>query len=163
MIEICQSCGAKVPPSTTGATHNYLDASPGCWARFGEVLSREYSDVTYFSVHALTVDAYALQHPGQESPKTIQSINLHLASLYAYYKQHVALHELAQLKSTVAKQKNHFCWLEPPENLGTIAVNDVWKSETAQQHRESVIYWGEIVLNCWRSHYKYIEEICLFI
>jgi len=87
MIEKCSSCGAETPLSNTDVTHAYLDASPGCWARYGEVLAREYSDPKYFSVHALTVDAYALQHPGQASPKTTNSLNLHLASLYAYYRK----------------------------------------------------------------------------
>ena len=159
MIEKCSSCGAEIPVSTTGVTHAYLDASPGCWARFGEVLAREYSDPTYFSVHALTVDAYALQHPGQESPKTINSLNLHLASLYAYYRKQVELHELSNLKSRLASCKNQFRWLQPPKDLGAITVNDIWAANTLQQHRERVIQWGETVLDCWSEHHRYIEEL----
>lgn len=163
MLEKCHSCGAETPPSTTDVTHAYLDASPGCWARFGEVLAREYSDPTYFSVHALTVDAYALQHPGQASSKTINSLNVHLASLYGYYHKNVELHELSNLKSQLTKSKNQFQWLPRPVDLGIITVNEIWAANTARKHCERVIEWGEIVLECWRDHHSYIEEIYEFI
>jgi hypothetical protein len=163
MIERCHSCGAETPLSNTGVTHAYLDASPGCWARYGEVLAREYSDPTYFSVHALTVDAYALQHPGEESSKTTNSLNLHLVSLYAYYRKHVELHELSNLKSRLANFKIQFQWLPPPKDLGAITVNEIWSANTAQQHRERVIEWGEMVLDSWREHHGHIEEIYRFL
>ncbi|MEM6714311.1 MAG: DUF5946 family protein [Cyanobacteria bacterium P01_D01_bin.6] len=76
MLEKCHSCGAATPPSPTGVTHAYLDASPGCWARYGEVLAREYANVQYFAVHAITVDAYSAQHPGHPTPQEINSLNL---------------------------------------------------------------------------------------
>ena len=63
----CTGCGALVP-DTPGPTHRYIGASPQCWALFGEVLAREYSDFRYASVHQLTVDSYAAQHPGTPSP-----------------------------------------------------------------------------------------------
>lgn len=159
MVEKCRSCGAETPLSTTGVTHAYLDASPGCWERYGEVLAREYSDSKYFSVHAITVDAYALQHPGQESSKTTNSVNLHLASLYAYYRKNAELHELSTLKSRLANFKNQFQWLQPPKDLGAITVNEIWAATTAQQHRDRVIQWGETVLDCWSEYHPYIEEI----
>lgn len=162
MMETCSSCGAETPLSPTGVTHAYLDASPGCWARYGEVLAREYSDPKCFSVHALTVDAYALQHPGQESPKTVNSLNLHLTSLYAYYRKDVELHELSNLKSLLVNFKNQFRWLPPPKDLGVITVNEIWSVNTALQHRERVLEWGETVLDCWREHHGYIEEIYRF-
>jgi len=163
MTEKCNSCGAETPLSNTGVTHAYLNSSPGCWARYGEVLAREYSDQRYFSVHALTVDAYTLQHPGQESSKTRNSLNLHLASLYAYYHKHVELHELSSLKGHLVNFKNQFQWLPPPKDLGSITVNRIWGANTAQQHRERVIEWGEIVLDCWSEYHDYIEKIYQFL
>lgn len=76
----CFSCGALVK-DIDGPVHRYMDSSPGCWATFGEVLAREYSAVNYGLNHRLTVDAYALQHPGKHSPQSIQSIAVHLVSL----------------------------------------------------------------------------------
>lgn len=76
----CFSCGALVP-QTAGPTHRYMESSPGCWSVYGEVLVREYTDALYASLHRLTVDAYAVQHPGRPSPQSIQSVAVHLISL----------------------------------------------------------------------------------
>jgi hypothetical protein len=58
--------------------------SPGCWAAYGRVLEREYSDPVLFgAAHRLTVDAYALQHPGDpRERRAVQSFWLHGASLW---------------------------------------------------------------------------------
>jgi hypothetical protein len=37
---VCPGCGL-VLPARGGATHDYLDASPECWALYGELLARE--------------------------------------------------------------------------------------------------------------------------
>ncbi|MEM1310595.1 MAG: DUF5946 family protein [Cyanobacteria bacterium P01_H01_bin.153] len=123
-------------------------ASPGCWARYGEVLAREYANVQYFAIHAITVDAYAMQHPGTKSSQTINSVNLHLASLYAHYQNHVEISQLSQLKQYLIQHQEQFRWLPPPADLGKITINDIWPAETAGQHRELVLQWGKIVFDC---------------
>ncbi len=50
----CIRCGALVP-DVEGPTHRYIAASPGCWAVFGEVVAREFSDYRYGRVHLLKV------------------------------------------------------------------------------------------------------------
>lgn len=57
--------------------------SPGWWAVFGEVLAREYEDPACMANHRLTVDAYAVQHPGEPTPAAARSVLLHLVSLCA--------------------------------------------------------------------------------
>ena len=64
-----------------GPTHRYMQSTPGCWAAFGRVLAREYEDQRYFEVHRLTVDAYAVQHPGIPGRQSIQSVAFHLVRL----------------------------------------------------------------------------------
>ena len=65
-VETCPGCGAAFPASD-GPTHDYIGASAGCWAVYGDVLAREYSDHRFFRVHQLSVDAYSAQHPGGAS------------------------------------------------------------------------------------------------
>ena len=76
----CIGCGALVPQGD-GPTHRYMDSSPGCWHVYGEVLSREYGDQAFRVAHRLTVDSYAVQHPGRPTPQSIQSVCIHLISL----------------------------------------------------------------------------------
>lgn len=45
-LEKCDDCGVTLP-AVEGPTHAYLGASPACWALYGEVLAREYSDPAY--------------------------------------------------------------------------------------------------------------------
>ena len=76
----CPGCRLLLPEGE-GATHPYIGSSPACWALFGDILAREYSDPAYFRRHQLTVDTYAVQHPGRPERRSVQSVALHLVTL----------------------------------------------------------------------------------
>ncbi|MFQ5690901.1 MAG: DUF5946 family protein [Gemmatimonadota bacterium] len=156
--EACPSCGLKTENSD-GAVHRYLESSPGCWARYGELLASEYENPAFMSAHELTVDAYALQHPGRESPQTISSAHVHLASLYSYFELGTPVTELHGVKQRVVRYKDGFVWLEPPEDLGAITVVDVLESETAAEHCAAVRRWAKYVFGQWQRHHRSIARI----
>ena len=158
-VERCPSCGAITPTSPTGATHQYLVSSAGCWAVYGEVLAREYSDVSYMSVHSLTVDAYSAQHPGVEGPQTISSINTHLASLMAYFEDEAPLSSLAEVKSRMTGLKSQFRWPSQPASLGDITVMDALAAGDAESHRKVVVAWAKSVFLAWEPHHGDIREL----
>jgi hypothetical protein len=79
-ISVCPCCGSRLP-AVEGPIHAYMTSSPACWAAFGEVTAREYQTPELMSVHRLSVDAWAVQHPGDGSRRAIQSVGLHLARL----------------------------------------------------------------------------------
>jgi hypothetical protein len=56
-----------------GPTHPYIGASPACWALYGWLIAREFNNPPYFSVHQMSTDTYAVQHPGVPERRTIQS------------------------------------------------------------------------------------------
>src|SRR3954470_16111070 len=80
-LEPCPGCG-RLYPGSDGATHAYIGASAGCWARYGELLALEYGDARLMRWHRLTVDSYAAQHPGVPARRSAQSVHVHLAGLY---------------------------------------------------------------------------------
>lgn len=84
MTEACPACGGIFAPVAGGVTHAYMASSPGCWATYGTILAREYSDPALFArCHRLTVDAYAVQHPGDPGERRArQSFWIHGASLW---------------------------------------------------------------------------------
>lgn len=86
--ERCFSCGGFYTP-IDGPTHAYMASSPGCWAAYGEWLAREYQDPALFqTAHRFTVDAYALQHPGDAADRrAVQSVWLHAASLFVIFER----------------------------------------------------------------------------
>ena len=87
MSERCFACGGVFAPAPDGAVHDYMLSTPGCWAAFGEVLNREYCDPALFALsHRLSVDAFAIQHPGRiDDRRAVQSLWLHATSLWLVF------------------------------------------------------------------------------
>lgn len=156
-FERCVWCGLKTK-IIDGPVHPYLESSAGCWAKYGELLAREYENYEYMQVHSLTVDAYALQHPGRESRQTIQSVNIHLASLYSYFVLGYPLGQLANIKSKFSEQKKLYEWLDPPKTLTRINVSDVLEANNASQHRKKVLNWSEYVFGEWEDYHSKIAS-----
>lgn len=154
--ETCIGCGALVPMSD-GPVHAYLGASAGCWAIFGEVMAREYSDFRYAKVHHLSVDAYALQHPGTPQPQTIQSAAVHLISLYRQLEHGDNAMEAAQVKQRATQFKDRFTWLEPPESLGAMTIMDVYAADDANKHVAIVTEWAQVVWQAWADHHPVVD------
>lgn len=153
----CPWCKAMFP-DISGPTHRYLESSPGCWAAYGDVLAREYSDRAYFSSHRLTVDAYSAQHPGQPSPQSIQSTAVHLVSLCLVLECGVDQLAATRLLNSLTESKGDFQWLEPPSELGSLTVKDVLATTSAKDHINAVDEWARAVWHAWREHHMIVRE-----
>lgn len=147
----CFSCHAEVP-DIEGEVHRYMLSSPGCWQLYGKLLEREYSNPEYRVNHRITVDAYAVQHYGRPSSQAIQSVNLHLASLFLIYEKGIPVIQADRVLTALAKFKSELFWLDVPDDMGIITVNDVLMASDAHQHCQKVFQWGESAWNAWKSH-----------
>lgn len=156
-LKPCISCKALVD-DIEGPTHRYMESSPGCWAAYGQILAREYSDVTFAKNHRLTVDAYAIQHPGQPSPQSIQSVCLHLVSLQLVLERNVDQSTATGILPRLAARKDMFNWLEPPDTLGEFTVTNVLAATSAMEHREAVVDWAKSVWRAWETHHHAVRE-----
>lgn len=155
-LEVCPGCGARFPKND-GPTHRYLESTAGCWAAYGEVLAREYSDPAYFEVHHRTVDAYSVQHPGSPTKHNIKSVVVHLIGLYAGLERQLPRQQVAKLMDGATKQIE-FDWLNPPENRGDITVADVLKAQSAEEHRQLVPRWAREAWMAWSDHHQQVEQ-----
>lgn len=155
-LTACTGCGARVP-DIEGPTHRYIESSPGCWAIYGEVLAREYSDYRYGRLHQLTVDTYAVQHPGTPSPQSIQSVAVHLISLYLVFEEGRHCWETAQAMQRATSHKGRFQWLDPPAPRGKLTVLDVRAVETPEEHARRVEEWARDVWNSWSAHHQTVR------
>ncbi len=153
----CPGCGALFD-DVQGPTHRYLESSPGCWAAYGEVLMREYSDPAYYRIHRLTVDAYAVQHPGRPSPQTIQSAAVHLISLCLVLEHNVDVQRATRAIQTAVKTKGRFAWLTPPASLGSVTVADVRAANNAEELAKVVRAWAESAWTAWSPHHAVIRN-----
>jgi len=155
MKSICPGCGV-VLPGVDGPTHDYMESSPACWAVYGEVLAREYSDITYRAVHRLTVDTYAVQHPGGDSPQAIQSVAAHLVSMYLMLELgYSSSRATTMLKAAV--EAGRFEWLARPAHPGEVTVAHVAQASTAMEHIERVHEWAMSVWNAWSAHHAQVK------
>jgi hypothetical protein len=155
--ETCPGCGASVP-ATELPGHRYIGASPGCWAVYGTVLAREYGEWRNPSIHRLTVDTYAVQHPGRPSPQSIQSVAVHLISLYVMLEMGVPPARATQAIREAVERSDRFVWLEPPPSLGGLTIVDVAKAVTLAEHEQAVQKWAREVWHAWRVHHPVVRE-----
>ncbi len=152
--ERCPGCGVELP-AVDGPVHWYLESSPSCWAAYGELLAREYGDPAFREVHRLTVDAYAVQHPGRPTPQSIQSVTVHLISLYAVLERGFSNRAALALIRRCASRAD-FRWLEPPASRGDLTVASVLEARTADAHAQAVRAWARSAWGAWSEHHAQV-------
>jgi hypothetical protein len=143
-----------------GEPHKYIGATQGCWDLYGEILAKEYGEYDYPELtHRLTVDTYAIQHPGKPCRQAIQSVNLHLISLYFVLIKNATGREATSILGEILSNSPIFEWLEPPVPIGKITVNDVLKAVNKTEHEKIVRAWAEDVFDCWYLKHKQVIEV----
>lgn|SRR5271165_2190009 len=142
-----------------GPTHEYMESSPACWSTYSRVLAREYGDRRLLeSVHRLTVDSYAVQHPGRPSARGVQSVAGHLISLCAVLEEGASSDWATKMIRNVARAKGRFTWLQPPRSMGSITVADVLRTRGAAEHEKKVRDWASSVWAAWSQHHETIRQ-----
>ena len=155
--EACPGCGAFFPPLPDGATHDYIGASAGCWAAFGELLAREFQDPGYGWIHRHTVDAYTVQHPGVDGRRQRQSVAVHLIGLCHWLEHGLDLAILIPITRRLAGEKRGWPWLTPPADYG-LTVLDALSATDADDHGRLVRRWAESVWHAWSTHHDLVRR-----
>ena len=122
------------------------------------VLAREYSDPRYFRVHRVTVDAYAAQHPGQASRRSIQSVAVHLIGLYAVLQLGHNNRRATEAVRKAADSSDRFVWLEPPDSRGTVTVLDVAAALNPAEHQSVVLRWAHSIWDSWKANHQTVQR-----
>ena len=153
----CIGCSGLVP-RMDGPTHRYMQSSPGCWYLYGQVLALEYGDLGFAALHRLTVDTYAVQHPGLPSSQTIQSVCVHLMSLCLVLERGLAATYATRIMGEATRAKGRFSWLPPPASLGEVTVADVAGAAAVDQHEERVRAWATSAWSAWAEHHATVRS-----
>lgn len=155
--EICPDCGVKLAPVAI-TKHPYFGCSASCWALYTEILARDYSSLALMkSIHRLTVDAYAAQHPGKAERRAIQSVWVHLAGLYLVLERGLANDFATRAIGALTKEPEPLVLLAPPERLGSVTVIDVAAARGASEHEEAVRRWARDVWEAWKPHHEAVR------
>lgn len=159
MGERCPGCGAEFEP-LDGPTHPYIGASAACWARYGELLAREYDRERYDRlIHGLSVDAYAAQHPGERGRRQAQSVRVHLATLCAYFVEGVRDGDALVAAHRKLSERDRLGWLEPPERRGEITVADIDLGLEDSAYARAIEGWARSVWDAWSAHHAEIAAL----
>ena len=145
-LERCIGCGGEFV-AVEGPVHRYMTSSPACWAAYGRILAAEYSDPVLMEVHRLSVDAFAVQHPGQGSRQAIQSVGLHLARLFFQLERRASPEESHAFMLRAAARKAELPKLPAPASF-EITVADVAPLAGTPGHAAAVRKWAE---SAWRA------------
>lgn len=147
MSEKCFACGGSFT-AVEGPTHKYMLSSPGCWKAYGELLAREYeSPVLFGAAHRLTVDAYALQHPGDASGRrSRQSVWVHYAGLYLALRKN---EDHSRIPSVMQKlTAGIFLALPPAPAQFDVTLEDVL-AQGEKNHVSAVKAWADCAFKAW--------------
>jgi hypothetical protein len=158
----CNGCG-DLFAEIEGTTHPYILSSPGCWQAYGELLAREYQDPRYMRVHRLTVDAYAVQHPGVDTPQARNSVGIHLCRLFLLFEHGWAIERANAAMITITAKKHAYPWLTPPPRIGPLSVRLPLAATTPEEHAERVEQWARSVWNAWARHHATVRTWCAAI
>ena len=157
MYEICLGCRSSFL-QIDGPTHKYMLSSAACWKHYGDVLAREYQDPELFAAaHRLTVDAYALQHPGTpDDRRASQSVRLHYISLFLIFEYGWTHKDaLGALKALANKP---FDPLPSSPDVYPVTVADVWQAAEID-HVETVTRWARSAYAAWSPLHPYAKDV----
>jgi hypothetical protein len=150
-------CGFEAEKSD-GPTHEYILSTAGCWEAYGRLLAREYEDQARWRTHRLTVDAYAVQHPGVDGPQARNSVGLHLSRLGLLFDRGWTLEQANDAMLAISAKKFSYPWLLPPSGVAGVTVEDVLAAQTAEAHMRAVEGWAQAVWGSWEQHHATVRE-----
>lgn len=152
----CPGCGSLLP-AVDGPIHPYIGASAACWALYGQVLAIEAGTYRQPAWHRLTVDAYAVQHPGVPERRSVQSVCVHLISLCLVLEHDIPPNRATQLLGTVLARRPAFVWLAPPSSLGRLTVRHVLSAANREDHERHSWAWAGELWASWGAHHEQIR------
>ncbi len=150
-MTVCPACGYV--GEHDGPAHAYMSPSPACWARYGEVLAREYSDAAYWRSHRLLTNAYCGQHSIGEDRRARQSLWIHMAALMLYFEDGAGNEAIVAFLKRAAKSGHGFPRLPMPEASLSVRLDAVHAAADAAAHHGAVADYARAVFDAWAPHH----------
>jgi hypothetical protein len=154
----CPGCGVLFR-RRGGPLHAYLGASSACWEAY-QLLARPSSvQPDTPRVRRLLQDAYAAQHPGERTLRSVRSIAVHLMDLCALLERAGNVGTDAPVAGEAAPRRAlDLHWLEPPQRRGRLTAVDALDPGTSDRRAEQVEAWASEVWAAWEPHHATIRR-----
>lgn len=154
---VCPGCGAALL-EMDGPVHAYMTSSPACFNIFTRILASEYSDPSLLPTHRLSVDTYAVQHPGSEKTRQqIQSVGLHLARLSLQTRRLSSPRAANDVMLGLGQHKSTLRYLEPPKAF-SMTICDIEPYIGSDKHASKIKEWAMQTWSDWSDHHDYIHS-----
>ncbi|HUG39735.1 MAG TPA: DUF5946 family protein [Longimicrobiales bacterium] len=153
----CPGCGAVLRDPRV-AMSPPIAASAGCWAAYGDVVGREYSEWANPPVHRLTAATYAAQHPGERTDKAVLSVAVHLVALHFMVERGIEAGRVPREIGRAVADPSEFRWLEPPVDPTWQTIADVRGARDVKEHTGRVHRWARSVWEAWSPHHDVIRK-----
>jgi hypothetical protein len=153
LTEVCPDCRV-VLPKFDGPVHRYLGASASCWAMYSALNSGSEPPLAPNPFNALLVDAYAAQHPGAPSNQAIQSVAVHVLTLYGILVRGVSIERAIWLRTRPLRdgsrhKHTRFTWLTPPSFEASLKIADIVAEPTPQLRAARATDYVHSVWSIW--------------
>jgi len=149
----CVGCGGLVPDED-GPLHRYMTASPGCCRIYSQLAAGGMPSHPW---SGLTVDAYAVTHPGVPGPQSTSSAWIHLTTLCFVLERGWPPEQAIRLRRTGADAFAGWPWLEPPPFTGEVTAVDVATAADPYAASELVRDWVAGAWSAWSPHHPAIR------
>ena len=159
---VCVGCRGVVP-DIDGPIHRYMTAAPGCWRAYTELLG---GGLPPSPAAGLTVDAYAVTHPGVAGPQSTPSVWIHLVTLCFVLERRWPVDQANRLRRAGADAFRGWPWLVAPESMGEITAIDVAAALAAGDGGAAVSLtrrWVDGAWAAWGSHHPAVRARADFL
>jgi len=135
----CSGCGLVI-----------AGGGEACQSLFDEQLALHYTDVAYFAIHRLFVDAYSLQHPDRYCV-SFKSLAAHLMHL-CWSLEHGGSRAVPSEPIRLWIERNAGMEKPPlPGERGVVTVAHVAAAANAAAHRMAVDLWAKSVWEAYQA------------
>ena len=153
---MCPGCGLRLPASGQPPDRRQ-NASPECWAVYGEVLGFELSHIVPLGrYHQLMVDTYGAQHAGQDA-RSIR-VAYSLVGLFLALERGRDGLEVRRAHQRMGKPDPSWPPFDPPPDVGAITVLDVAEAGarggSVAGHAEAMGRWAQAVWHAWSGLHR---------
>jgi Family of unknown function (DUF5946) len=152
----CVGCRGRVP-DIEGPIHRYMTASPGCWQAYTELMA---GGLPPNPRAGLSVDAYAVTHPGVPGPQSTPSVWIHLVTLCCTLERGWPIERAVFLRTLAADSFRGWSWLERPDRMGDVTVIDLAGAVRTGDLAAAVsmtTQWVEGAWSAWERHHSMIR------
>ncbi|WP_376770240.1 DUF5946 family protein [Arthrobacter terrae] len=116
----------------------------------------QYSDPLRMAFHQLIVDTYAIQHPGDNDPRAIQSVGIHLMTL-CLFLEHDTDPGLGTKLHRRMVQRPVFSQLDPPVRKADLTVLSVPTNGDPSTAKTAAYAWAADVWAAWHAHHDTVH------